>query len=160
SLLNFVAPSKFTSYWRFRRRYCLEEKLPDKNISIVVGINPDRAMEFRDTVNSIGVRRLKREIFEDLPDTYETVIRVALNATQRRMYDEIKKELETLDHQGELLTSPNVLSQLSRLRQISVATPEVLSREYEAKSDRMVTRIRLIEPSSKLDALEELVDGT
>jgi SNF2 family DNA or RNA helicase len=160
SLLNFLHPHRFSSYWRFRRRYCLEKEIPQKNVSVVIGINPDREAEFKREVNSVGVRRLKREVLKDLPDYYETRILVDLNPTQRRMYNEIKKELETLDKQGELITSVNVLSQLSRLRQICVATPEVVGEGYDPKQERYVQRIRLVEPSSKLDALGELIEGT
>ena len=160
SLLNFVNPKMFSSYWRFRRTYCLEKEVPQRGISVVVGIKPEKQDEFREIVNSIGVRRLKREVLKDLPDTYETIIPVDLNTAQKRMYAEIKKELETLDQQGELLTSVNVLSQLSRLRQICVATPEVLEKRYDPKQERMVTKVKLTEPSSKLDALMEILDGT
>lgn len=160
SLLHFLAPYKYSSYWRFRRTYCLEKEIPQKNVSVVIGIKPEREAEFRAEVNSVGVRRLKREVLKDLPDYYETPIYVDLNPTQRRMYNEIKKELEALDQQGELLTSVNVLSQLSRLRQICVATPEVVGEGYDTKLERFVQDIRLVEPSSKLDALDDIIEGT
>jgi SNF2 family DNA or RNA helicase len=160
SLLNFLNPRLYSSYWRFRRTYCLEKEIPQRNVSVVIGINPEKEAEFRKEVNSVGVRRLKREVLKDLPDFYETRIEVELNPTQRRMYNEIKKELEALDQRGELLTSVNVLSQLSRLRQICVATPEVVGEGYDARQDRYVQDIRLVEPSSKLDALDDIIDGT
>ena len=160
SLLHFLSPQRFSAYWKFRQRYCLEKEIPGKNVSVVIGIKPENEAEFRRVVNSVGVRRLKREVLKDLPDTYETVIPVDLNTIQRRMYKEIRNELETLDRQGELISSPNVLSQLARLRQICVATPEVVSREYDSKQERFVQKIRLVEPSSKLDALCEIIEGT
>jgi SNF2 family DNA or RNA helicase len=160
SLLNFLNPRLYSSYWRFRRTYCLEKEIPQKNVSVVIGIKPEMVAEFRKEVNSVGVRRLKREVLKDLPDFYETPVYVDLNPTQRRMYNEIKRELEALDQRGELLTSVNVLSQLSRLRQITVATPEVIGEGYDDKQERFVQQIRLVEPSSKLDALGELIEGT
>jgi len=45
------------------------------------------------------------------------------------------------------------------MRQIAVATPEVISDLYDEKAERRVTKIRLVEPSSKLDALMEVIDG-
>jgi len=75
------------------------------------------------------------------------------------MYLEIKKELQTLDEQGYSITSPNVLSQLNRLRQISVATPEVVDEFYDKKEQRKVLKIKLTEPSSKLDALMDVIEG-
>jgi SNF2 family DNA or RNA helicase len=78
------------------------------------------------------------------------------------MYTEIKTVLATMDQQGSTLQSPNVLSQLNRLRQISVATPHVISHDFDAKQNRMVYNIDLVEPSAKLnevmDILSELDD--
>ena len=153
SLLNFLHPHKYSSYWRFRRHFCKEELIPNKNVSVVIGIKPENEEEFRQEVNTVGVRRLKREVIKDLPDTYETIIPVDLNPTQRRMYNEIRKELETLDHQGELITSPNVLSQLSRLRQICVATPEVLESYYDPVQERRVYDIQAGGTFSKVGCL-------
>jgi SNF2 family DNA or RNA helicase len=159
SLLEFYHPREFTSYWKFRKHFCKEEKLQHIDVSIVVGIREDNAEEFKRVVNERSVRRLKREVLRDLPDYYETPIYVDLNPVQKRMYREIKRELETLDAQGELLTSVNVLSQLSRLRQICVATPEVTATYYDEKAERTRQDIRLVEPSAKLDALSELVES-
>jgi SNF2 family DNA or RNA helicase len=83
---------------------------------------------------------------------------VDLNPTQRRMYDEIKRELKALDAKGEPFASPNVLAALTRLRQICVATPEVVSDYFDEKKDRRILRIKLTEPSTKLDQLMEIID--
>jgi len=76
------------------------------------------------------------------------------------MYNEIKSMLQTLDHKGEPIYSPNVLSQLSRLRQICVATPEKIGEHYDPIAERMVQEIKLIEPSSKLDALMDIIENS
>jgi len=48
---------------------------------------------------------------------------------------------------------------LQRLRQISVATPELVDSYYDAKEDRRVQVVRLVEPSSKLDAVMDILEG-
>jgi SNF2 family DNA or RNA helicase len=83
---------------------------------------------------------------------------VELSDVQRRMYKEIKSELKALDAKGEPFHSPNVLSALQRLRQICVATPEVVSDEYDPINERRVIRIKLVEPSSKLDELMDIIE--
>lgn len=163
SLLHFLYRSKFRSYWRFRRRYCIEETSygPQGQYTVVKGIKEEMVDEFKRLVYSIGVRRTKEELFHELPALMPpTKIYVDLNATQRKMYDMIRKELYTLDKNGYPITAPQVLSMLTRLRQICVATPEVEGEQWDEARDRLLLRITLTEPSSKLDALVELLEGT
>jgi hypothetical protein len=157
SLLNFLYPDVYTSYWKFREHYCMEDD--SGGYKKIVGIWPDKEEEFRDLVRRVGVRRTMNECFPDIQEPIETVVPVELNATQRGMYEDIKNELRTLDAKGETLASANVISMLNRLRQIAVATPEVLESYYDEFNERHVTKIKLVEPSSKLDAVMELIEG-
>jgi SNF2 family DNA or RNA helicase len=75
------------------------------------------------------------------------------------MYNDLKAELKALDQKGAALYSANVLSVLQRLRQICVGTPEIISDVYDPIQDRRVQKIRLVEPSSKLDAVMEILEG-
>jgi SNF2 family DNA or RNA helicase len=99
------------------------------------------------------------ECFPDIDEPIETVVPMELNEKQRRMYDEMLNYLATLDAKGEPLHSPTVLSMLNRLRQICVATPEVVSDEYIPILDKRVVKVRLVEPSSKLDSAMEIIEG-
>ena len=157
SLLQFLDPQKYTSFWDFRGYFC---EIDDwSGWAVVKGVLPHRKDEFRKLVREFGPRREKTEVLKHLTEpVYEEKV-VALSPTQRRMYNDIKHELETLDQQGYPITSPNVLSQLNRLRQVCVATPEVVSEYYDEKEERRVIEIRLVEPSSKLDAFMEVLDG-
>lgn len=157
SLLNFLYPKTYTSYWKFREKYCHEDNF--SGYRKVTGINPKHELEFKELVRTIGVRRRMIECFPDIQEPIETIIPVELNPTQRKMYEEIKKELHTMDAKGVPLHSPNVLAMLTRLRQIAVATPEVKSDYYDYTLDRRVISVTLKEPSSKLDALMELIEG-
>ena len=158
SLLNFLSRSDFPSYWRFRQKFCLEET-DWSGYSQVVGINPVNKQEFVDLRRSLGPRRTMQEVHTDIEEPIFHSINVDLNPTQRRMYNEIVKELRMMDQKGFPIHSPNVLSQLSRLRQISVATPEFVDSYYDAKQDRRVQVVKLVEPSAKLDAAMELIEG-
>jgi len=157
SIANWLYPATYTSYWKFREKYCLEENF--SGYRKVVGINPEHEAEFRDLIRRIGVRRSMLEIFPDIKEPIETVIPVELNATQRKMYNEIRDDLMTMDAAGVPLHSPNVLSMLNRLRQICVATPEIISDEYDPVAERRIIKVKLVESSSKLDAVMELLDG-
>jgi SNF2-related domain/Helicase conserved C-terminal domain len=157
SLFNFLDKVEFSSYWDFRKEYCEEDAW--NGYRTVVGLRKSKIADFRRLRESFGPRRTKPEVFPNLTAPIYEDIEVELNAIQRQMYDQIKYELMLLDQKGEPLHSPNVLSQLQRMRQISVATPDVLSDEYDPKQERRVVKIRLIEPSSKLDALMDILDG-
>ena len=78
---------------------------------------------------------------------------------QRGMYDDIKSELMTYDQNGEMFHAPNVLAAMTRLRQISVATPEITADYFDEETQTRKQVIKLVEPSSKLDALMEIIEG-
>lgn len=158
SLLNFLDKRTYGSYWTFRETFCKEEE-DDSGYKRVVGLNPDNKDLFRAMVRTIGPRRTKTEVFPNLPYPIFSPMPVDLNPTQRKMYDDIKTTLRTLDQAGEPIHSPNVLSMLNRLRQITVATPSIVGDRYDEKQERRIQEIRLVEPSSKLDALMEIIEG-
>lgn len=154
-ILNWLYPKTYTSYWKFRDAYCLQDD--EAGYKKIVGIIPEKEEEFRELVRRIGVRRTMLECFPNIQEPITTTIPVDLNPTQRKMYEEIRSELFTMDQAGVPLHTPNVLSMLNRLRQICVATPEVIGDEYDFKLDRRVIKVKLTEPSSKLDAVMELL---
>ncbi len=156
SLLNFLDPARFSSYHKFRQHFCDDYVLPTGFI-MVNGLKRETRDEFRELVRELGPRREMRKVHSHIAEPIKSDRLVNLNPIQRAMYDQIKNELYTLDQKGVEIYSPNVLSLLNRLRQISVATPDKVSESYDPKQDRMVQEIRLIEPSSKLDEFMALL---
>jgi SNF2 family DNA or RNA helicase len=157
SLLNFLDKTQYRGYWAFRDEYCMIDDY--SGYSTVVGLNPYKVNKFRRIRQGFGPRRTKPECFPNLTEPIFEDIEIELNAIQRAMYNQIMTELRFLDQKGEPIHSPNVLSQLQRMRQIAVATPDIISDEYDDKQNRRVVKIRLIEPSSKIDALMEVIEG-
>lgn len=158
SLLNFVDGEQWGAYWNFRREFCDEYEDIQTGYTVIRGIKEEKLEEFRQLRKDLGPRRTLSEVRPDIKEPIFTTITVDLNATQRKMYDEIKDYLYTLDQNGTPIVSPNVLSQLNRLRQIAVATPEKIDEYFDEKQQRRVQKIRLVEPSSKLDAVMDLLD--
>lgn len=157
SLLNFLDKKKYGSYWSFREEFC---EIDDwDGYAKVVGCKPEKRDEFRALVRDIGVRRTLDEVMPDIKRPIFQPIIVELNPTQRKMYDAIRGELKALDQKGTPLYAANVLSLLQRLRQICVGTPEVVKEFFDEEQGHMRQEIRLTEPSSKLDALMEVLDG-
>lgn len=155
SLLNFLDPKMYSSYWRFRDKYCEIDTWT--GFAKVVGINPATKDEFRQIVREVGVRRTLDEVMPHIKKPIFVRREVDLNPTQRKMYNEIKQDLKMMDQKGEPIHSPNVISALNRMRQICVATPELIEDRFDEKLNRRVTAVRLVEPSSKLDDFMELI---
>jgi len=156
SLLNFLNKPKWGSYWAFRNYFC-DQYIDARGFRMIRGILPYRLEEFRKLRKTLGPRHTMAKVHAGIEHPVESVHEVDLNPIQKRMYLEIKATLQTLDQKGETLQSPNVLSQLNRLRQISVATPEVLSRGFDPSMNRTVYDIRLVDPSSKLDEVMSIL---
>lgn len=157
SLLNFLDKDGFGSYNRFVDYFC---EIDDwSGYRKVVGVLDNKRDEFRTLVREYGVRRTLTEVMPHIKEPIFMRKDVELSPIQARMYKEIKTELKALDKKGEPFHSPNVLSALQRLRQICVATPEVIKDEYDEKKEKRVMEIRLTEPSSKLDELMEIIEG-
>ena len=154
SLLNFLNPKEFSSYWTFRGYYCNDVIAPG-GFRIMVGLKKGKIEEFRNLRKKLGPRHTMAEVHRGIAKPIENVHEVELSSVQKKMYQEIKTVLQTLDQQGQTLQSPNVLSQLNRLRQICVATPKVLGRTFNGVSS--VYDIELTEPSSKLDEVMDIL---
>jgi len=178
SLLNFLDPKTYSSYWRFRGHFCEETRDVNHNTGVTyrtitgfkrrnadgaptpAGTEEHAIREYAALVRSIGVRRRKRDVKPDMPAVTETTVPVELSAPQRRMYNEMKQVLAMLDQQGQPITAPAVIAQIMRMRQVTAATPIVLSEEWDDTLQRIVQRIGMEEPSGKLDALMDILDGT
>ena len=158
SILNFLDKKRWPSHNHFKEFFCDFEDT-GSGFTKEVGVKPERLEEFRALVRSLGPRRTKVEVFKDLKEPVYTKIDIDLNPVQRKMYDEIKYQLMTLDKNGYPIHSPNVLSLLNRMRQISVATPEVVRDYFDPVDQVRKIQVQLTEPSSKLDALIDIIEG-
>jgi len=157
SLLNWLDRTRWSSYWGFRNRFC-DQYYDVRGYQVIVGLKKSRVPEFRAIREEYGPRHTMAEVHSGISHPIETVHEVELDSTQKRMYREIKAYLRTLDEAGEPLRSPNVLSQLNRLRQVCVATPKVVGTHFDEKAQRQVTEIELTEPSNKLDEVMSILD--
>lgn len=154
-------PKALPGFNAFREYFCELESVyvkgRESGFRRCVGIREDHKAELKDKIYQFAVRRTKAEVFQDLPEKVRYRIPVQLNATQRRMYEEIKRELLALDEAGTPFHAPNVVSALMRLRQITAATPQVNGKHWNEKYERWQYDISLVEPSTKLDATLDLL---
>ncbi len=157
SLLNWLDKKNYGSYWRFFEEYIDYEIGYPGNYKIIKG--PKNVDKLRELLKPIMIRRLKADVLKELPDKYYTTIRVDLTPQQRKAYDEMRKDsLAWIEQQptDAPVAAPMVLARLTRLRQFASAYGVV-----EAAPDvELPTSVRMAEPSSKLDALMDILSDT
>jgi SNF2 family DNA or RNA helicase len=152
SILNWLYPKHYGSYWRFVNSYCdFDEKYAyGRRYKEMKG--PRNLSELHREMKPFFVRRLKKDVLPELPDKYHQELKVELDPPQRRIYNEMRKNMIAWigQQEDEVLPAPVVIAQLTRLQQFSCAYAELSSEG----------RVVLREPSSKLDAVMEVLDET
>ena len=169
SILNWMYPEQYRSFWKFYERYC------DYEIAYPHGyhkfLGPKNEEELLQTIAPYYRRHLKLQkccehhpngVQPDLPEKYYTKIEVDLTPKQRKAYEEMKKEMIAwLDNQDETvpLVAPVVIAQLVRLSQLSVAYASIgLPSQNDLEKGLTSSPVVLTEPSSKLDALMQIIE--
>jgi len=151
SVLNWLKPSVFKSYWKFYQEYTeFEVQYPQGYHKVSGPKNVDKLMT---QIEPFYVRRLKKDVLKDLPDKYYSTIEVELTEKQRRAYNTMREHMIAWigAHEEKALVAPVVIAQLTRLMQFSVAFGTF---DDENHPDKLI----LSDPSSKLDALMQIIE--
>lgn len=124
SILQFLYPKKFSSYWEF-----VERHFEMKKDFFSGGKQPTnkyiRKDELQDILAMIGTNRKRKEVMKWLPDKSYITIPLEMGQKQRKAYNDVLETFEFEEH-GELkVDAPSVLAQMTRLRQICLA-PSIL----------------------------------
>lgn len=136
SILNWLDPRFFTSYWRFFDAHVAYKEVPIRpkrlpngtwvsSVKTPVGIAD--AERFARVLRQYSLRRLKTDVRADLPEKITQYVDVAMGADQARCYkklseaDDIIAELD----QGVEVALPIVLTRILRLIQ-ATTDPELL----------------------------------
>lgn len=160
SILNWLHRELWSSYWRYYEKFVSFEIVYPHGYHVIHG--PKNEQILRETIEPYFVRRTKEEVLPDLPDKYYTTIEVELLPKQRKAYDQMKKEmiawLETQDGMKPL-AAPVVIAQLIRLQQFALAYADVT---FDTASTvggvGSGGTVKLTEPSSKIDALMQILE--
>jgi SNF2 family DNA or RNA helicase len=146
ALLNRLDPQQFPSFWSFAQRYCVFGGYKDKQI---VGVKNEK--ELREKLHPLMIRRLKKDVFQaELrpdPDTGELVPLyepkviqkvIELAPEQRKLYDQVDKELILPGPDGDPQAIENALTKFLRLKQICGTTATVADTDISSKLDAIV----------------------
>jgi SNF2 family DNA or RNA helicase len=152
SILNWLYPSRFKSYWKYFEYFVRYVQLVGPHGSYKKIVGPKNVDELKEILEPFMLRRLKRDVLKELPEKYYTHLRVEMSSQQRRAYEEMRKESLAWvgSHEDEPVPAPMVVARLTRLRQFAAA--------YAYRDDE--GNMRMSEPSCKLDALMELLEDT
>jgi SNF2 family DNA or RNA helicase len=184
SALNWMWPRRWTSYWRYVRNYCeVQDKDPETGDPLygkggnaykkIIGVNEAAVPELLLEMRPYYIRRLKEQVMPELPEKYYTRRFVDLPSKQRKAYNEMRDDMIAWvgEHEDQPLSAPVVIAQLMRLQQFALASAEityvpVITHRERAKAKEhgrkpvpeMVRRVLLMDPSAKLDSMEELIE--
>lgn len=154
SVNNWLWPKYYRSYWKFRKHYCLEEPVElggeGRPVMKIVGVKNVESLHAE--MEPWYIRRLKKEVWTDLPDKYYDTIWVDLDPKQRTAYNQMKRDMIAwLDNQDQTspLIAPVVIAQLTRLQQFALGYMQ----PHPTKDGKWV----MTDPSTKLDVLCEMI---
>lgn len=141
SLLNYLYPKTYSSYWRFFERYVIWW---DNGFGRQISGYRDLD-HLAGEIADIMLRRTKAEVIKELPPkTYQT-IKVDLLPEQRKMYNAMRDEFIAQLNDDQAVAALSAISQLTRLKQIAT-DPHIVAEDCETDV-----------PSAKMDALNELL---
>jgi SNF2 family DNA or RNA helicase len=145
AILHFIDPDEWPSKVLFRERYCLSAWNAWGGLDIT-GLNPEHKDEFYSLVKPRFIRRPKDIVLPWLPPkTYETWD-VEMTKDQAKIYRALE-ERTIAEVEGGFVKGFNPLIAATRLTQAACAT---LTMEGD--------KVRLSAPSSKVNALREVVE--
>ena len=165
AVMRFVSPEEYPSKWTWIDRYANKVENPFSGGFDVVSLREDRREEFDKFFLPRFLRRTKAQVLPDLPPKIYEVREVTLSGKQRKAYDQVRDQM-LAQIQGGILVADNSLTASLRLRQLASAYGEVVKADNwtgvtpddPATGDLVDSQVRLSEPSSKLDVLEEVLD--
>lgn len=155
SILNWMYPSEFSSYWKFYNHFVNYEIQYPQGYHKITG--PKNVDELRAMIDPYYVRHLKQEQccphhpngVWDGPGKYYTTEWVELLPAQRKAYKDMARDMVAWvgEHEDSPLVASVAVAQMMRLQQFAVAYAQVGSGN----------QIYLSEPSAKLDRVMELL---
>lgn len=120
SILNWLHPGAYKSYWRFYNKY-VDYDLEGwkKKYKVIKG--PKNVEKLSKELAPVMLRRTKKEVEPELPERIEQVVFVPMNKKQQDLYNSIRKSKDIVfEYEENEIFIANALSQLTKLHQVSV----------------------------------------
>lgn len=137
SIFDFIMPGFLNSQEKFNARYnrCLDED------EIII-------KELKSLISPFILRRLKKDVLNELPEKIEKIIKVDMTKEQKKVYASytkyVKDIIEKKVHNDEFNSSKiEILSYITKLRQISL-DPSIVMDEYDGESGKLIALSEII----------------
>lgn len=140
--LNILHPKRFSSYWRFTKRYCVVE---DNGWGMQITANKfDAAQRLQEDLADIYFARTQDQVLDLPPWLFETY-EIELYPDQWKKYQQMEMVFWADLGEGEIVLSPNVLSQITRLIQLASNPSIIGGKGKAAKWDAAVDMLEWVE---------------
>jgi SNF2-related domain/Helicase conserved C-terminal domain len=134
SILRFLYPKTYTSYWRF---FHMHVKATPKQWGGFETEGPRRPKLLQWEIAPYTISRRKEDVFKSLPRITRRAVRVSLTTRGLREYDRLRKqlfaELDGMDGNAKIIPIINDLSRLTRVRQYLIDPGLIGGRERSVK---------------------------
>jgi SNF2 family DNA or RNA helicase len=119
-ILHFLYPKLFPSYWQFVDMFfeSTTNRFGANEVRKPGDIIAYRKKAYLEMVAMWSVQRLRKDVMKWLPPKQHQTILVDMDAKQRKAYRDMKKTFEAKDEFGNETDAQNILTRLSRIRQI------------------------------------------
>lgn len=135
SIFDFIMPGYLHSYRYFKKTY---------EQPIVRNGDENAAKSLQRMTSPFILRRLKKEVLEELPDKTETVLTAQMEPAQKKLYTanaaKVRGELEELNESSDKI---RILAMLTRLRQLC-CDPSLVYENYDGGSAKLEQCVELI----------------
>lgn len=192
SVLNWLWPKTWTSYWNFFNYHVVQKRHNEGTCMVetcdtyhrrafteIAGTHDAELIHSK--MGSAYVRRLKEQVWEDIPDkTYEDR-EIELDPKQRKTYDAMQDDMLAWigEHEDQPIAAPALISQLVRLQQFAVAYGKMETKKFpltmpkaegkgweyilDGDGNKIIEERQVLlldEPSTKLDATMDIIGAT
>lgn len=156
SIMHGIAPHEYAARAEFVDRYA-QFAWNEYGTQDISDVRPDTREELFKFLDPRFRRMLSAVVLPQLPPKIWSTYEVELTPKQRKMYDEIEEMLFARDEKGNMLVATNNLVKNTRLIQLASSSCEVVYTGELDDHGNEKFEINLINPSSKIDALVEVV---
>lgn len=120
-LLHVINPKTFSSYWKFVNTFC--HVIDNGFGKEIVGVRNEENL--RALIRRYMIRRVKKEVAEELPDKIRQFLPVEMTAYQSKIYHDLEEDMMADLTEDLTVVTPLTITKLIRLRQLLIC-PQVL----------------------------------
>lgn len=150
SILHWLYPAEFPSYWRFRQTYCL---IRENYAGYPEVVGPKNTAHLAKQLSGRFMKHTKEMVVKDLPPKIFVDVPLQMEGEQLHLYEAIRKskDIEVATERGELII-PSALAKLTRLQQVASAS-ETLGPEFSAPSVKVDWTVEFIDDHPELSVV-------